>query len=240
MPAVTMRGLLVLLLALLVAAVAHAQQQQQHQGQGKRPFSRLQATTGGGAEPAVGAEEEDMEALKKGAWVGGWAGRLDWWLIGWPFNRNGRLGVGCVPAPSILPLRTTTHRLHQADGARGIPAEPDEERRGAPGHFELGDEQPRVEGTSVWLSRRVWGSIGPPVRPPPHIRPSHINARTHLNPTTKQALLQDAEIQHRVLEANPLLESFDGFKELKEGGRRLSAEEVGGCVGWGRAGLGVL
>lgn len=29
------------------------------------------------------------------------------------------------------------------------------------------------------------------------------------------------------MEENPLLEAFDGFKELKAGGRRLSEEEVG-------------
>ena len=97
MAALTMRGLLVLLLALLVAAVAHAQQQQ---GQGRRPFSRLQATTGGGAEPAVGAEEEDGEALKKGAWVGGWA----FWLIGlvvdWLVDRSAGWGGGGGSSPS--------------------------------------------------------------------------------------------------------------------------------------------
>lgn len=41
-----------------------------------------------------------------------------------------------------------------------------------------------------------------------------------------QTLLQHPEVLHRVLEEVPLLEAFDGFKELKEGGRRLSAEEV--------------
>lgn len=49
-----------------------------------------------------------------------------------------------------------------------------------------------------------------------------------------QAILQHAEIQHRIMEENPLLEAFDGFKELKAGGRRLSAAEVRllGVDGW--------
>ena len=86
----------------------------------------------------------------------------------------------------------------------------------------------------VWFGGERGGGHRSIVRPPPHIRPpANIHIYPHLN--AKQALLQNAEIQHRVLEANPLLESFDGFKELKEGGRRLSAEEVGKglvCVFW--------
>lgn len=46
-----------------------------------------------------------------------------------------------------------------------------------------------------------------------------------------QALLENAEVQHRILESNPLLEALDGFKELKEGGRRLSAGEVRALLG---------
>lgn len=60
----------------------------------------------------------------------------------------------------------------------------------------------------------------------PHKHPPPLTTTTPL-PKKKQTLLQHAEIQHRILEANPLLEAFDGFRELKAGGRRLSAEEVG-------------
>jgi hypothetical protein len=63
--------------------------------------------------------------------------------------------------------------------------------------------------------------------------PTHTHSLTQASPKrtpthTHQALAQHPEIQHRILEENPLLEAFDGFKELKEGGRRLSAQEVGG------------
>jgi hypothetical protein len=42
-----------------------------------------------------------------------------------------------------------------------------------------------------------------------------------------QAIKANTEIQHRIMEAHPLLEAFEGFKDLIQHGRRLSAEEVG-------------
>lgn len=45
-------------------------------------------------------------------------------------------------------------------------------------------------------------------------------------PTTaaRQVLLNNAEIQHRIMEELPMLAAFDGFKQAR--GRRLSDEDV--------------
>ena len=40
----------------------------------------------------------------------------------------------------------------------------------------------------------------------------------------RQVLLNNAEIQHRIMEELPMLAAFDGFKQAR--GRRLSDEDV--------------